>query len=112
MFVIGLVVGLILALGSIAAAAPNQISIVLDGQRLAPDVAPVMVDGQVMVPLRFVAESLGASVRWNEITQTVFITTGNDHVPPWGGAILDWKSPDWMKPAIESMMRAQINTAY
>lgn len=93
MFVIGLVLGLVLSLGSIAAAAPDHISIVLDGQRLEPDVAPVKVDGRVMVPLRFVAESLGASVRWNQTTQTVVITTRNDYVPPWGGAILDWKTP-------------------
>lgn len=93
MLVLGLVLGLMLSLGSMAVAAPTQISIVLDGQLLEPDAAPIMVDGQVMVPLRFVAESLGASVRWNEVTQTVYIDTGKGRVPSWGGAILDWKRP-------------------
>lgn len=38
-----------------------------------PDVAPQIIDGRVMVPARWLAESLGAKVEWNEATQTVEI---------------------------------------
>lgn len=88
MFVVGLVLGLVLSLGSIAIAAPDHISIVVDGVRIKPDVAPITVDGRVMVPLRFVAEGFGATVRWDQASQTVYIHTGREGVPPWGGAIL------------------------
>jgi hypothetical protein len=38
------------------------------------DVAPLIVDGYTMVPLRFIAEALDASVAWNGSTRTVTIT--------------------------------------
>jgi len=37
------------------------------------DVAPFIQDGRTMVPVRFVAESLGAKVSWDEATRTVTI---------------------------------------
>lgn len=37
------------------------------------DVAPFIEDGRTMVPLRFIAESLGASVAWNDASRTVTI---------------------------------------
>ena len=37
------------------------------------DVAPVIVNGRTMVPLRFIAEAFGASLAWNEPTKTVTI---------------------------------------
>ena len=38
------------------------------------DVPPAMMRGRVMVPLRFVAESLGSDVKWLSSTQTVEIS--------------------------------------
>ncbi|MBS3874086.1 MAG: Ig-like domain-containing protein [Dethiobacter sp.] len=46
----------------------------IDGVPVALDVAPVAIRGRAMVPARFVAESLGATVTWNENTRTVEIT--------------------------------------
>jgi len=46
----------------------------IDGTAVALDVAPTAVRGRTMVPARFVAESLGATVSWNEATLTVEIT--------------------------------------
>jgi len=38
-----------------------------------------IIDGSVMVPLRFVSEALGSSVDWNDSAQTVDIRTEGGH---------------------------------
>ena len=38
------------------------------------DVAPVVKEGVVMVPVRFVAQSLGASVGWDGVNRRVILT--------------------------------------
>jgi copper amine oxidase-like protein len=47
----------------------------VNGQPLTMDVAPFTVAGRTEVPLRFVAQALGASVNWNPNTTTVAIRT-------------------------------------
>ena len=48
-------------------------NLVIDGDKiLESDVAPCIVDGITMVPLRFVFEALGASVQWDAETKTVY----------------------------------------
>jgi len=37
-------------------------------------VVPILVNGRTMLPVRFVSESLGAQVEWNEAQQKVTIT--------------------------------------
>ena len=37
-------------------------------------VAPEIINDRTYVPIRFVAEELGADVQWNEETKTVTIT--------------------------------------
>ncbi len=44
------------------------------GKNVKNDVAPVIIRSRTMLPIRFVAEALGADVDWNEKTQTVTIT--------------------------------------
>ncbi|MDF2439718.1 MAG: hypothetical protein JWN98_702 [Abditibacteriota bacterium] len=46
----------------------------LNGQPLALSQPAQLLRGSTFVPLRFVADALGAKVDWNEGTQTVFIT--------------------------------------
>lgn len=41
--------------------------------RKTTDVAPAIIDGKTMVPVRFIAEALGADVTWMQETQTVSI---------------------------------------
>ncbi|MEI3506008.1 MAG: copper amine oxidase N-terminal domain-containing protein [Anaerotignum faecicola] len=36
-------------------------------------VAPVIIDGRTFVPVRFVADELGATVAWDDATKTVTI---------------------------------------
>lgn len=49
-------------------------SAVVNGQTQYLDVAPFVIGSRTLVPLRFIAQSLGASVDWNGNTQTVSIT--------------------------------------
>jgi hypothetical protein len=39
-----------------------------------PAVVPIISHGRTLLPLRFVAESLGLDVQWDATTQTVTIT--------------------------------------
>jgi hypothetical protein len=49
----------------------------VNGNPLTMDVAPFTVGGRTEVPLRFVAQALGAGVQWDPNTSTVSITAGN-----------------------------------
>ena len=60
----------------------------VNGPELRMDLAPVAIGGRTMVPLRFVAEALGAEVAWVDATRTVTV----QHTPytpkPIGGTIV------------------------
>ena len=51
-------------------------NVMINGQNSTMDVAPFTVAGRTEVPLRFVAQALGANVNWNSNTSTVYIGTG------------------------------------
>lgn len=71
---IGLVTGLIVATATFALAA-NPIKLIINGQEIQCDVPPQNINGRVLVPARFVAESLGASVTWDAANNAVVITS-------------------------------------
>ena len=71
---IGLVTGLIVATATFALAA-NPIKFIINGQEIQCDVPPQNINGRVLVPARFVAESLGASVTWDAANNAVVITS-------------------------------------
>lgn len=72
--IIGLVTGLIVATATFALAA-NPIKLIVNGQEIQCDVPPQNINGRVLVPARFVAESLGASVTWDAANNAVVITS-------------------------------------
>lgn len=75
---VALVVLLLLMVAVFALAnGESRIRLVVDGKELHPTLQPRMIDGHVMVPLRTVAEALGADVDWNADTRTVTITRGS-----------------------------------
>ncbi len=45
-------------------------SVTIDGQAVAFDVAPVIDNGRVLVPLRAIFEQMGAKVDWDDATKT------------------------------------------
>lgn len=72
--IVGLITGLIMATATFAMAA-NPIKLIINGQEIQCDVAPQNINGRVLVPARFVAESLGASVTWDSTNNAVVITS-------------------------------------
>ena len=75
---ISIILSLVLLLSSIQVVfANNDITVKIDGQQIAFDVPPQLINGRTMVPLRAIFESLGATVEWNNNTQTVTSARGN-----------------------------------
>lgn len=66
-------------LQSAALAAP-AIGLFLDGERLATDVPPVLVNNRTLVPLRVISESLGAEVTWTSNQAPIIIRKGLDQI--------------------------------
>lgn len=56
-----------------APASAQNISIMVDGEVKIPDVAPQIIDGRTMVPVRFIAELFGCEVSWDANSQSVII---------------------------------------
>jgi hypothetical protein len=48
---------------------------VVNGRAVLLDVAPMIVGGRTLVPLRFVSEAMGARVDWDPATAVVYITS-------------------------------------
>lgn len=46
------------------------------------DVPPMLIEGRTLVPLRFVSESMGADVVWDDATKTITITTNKKEIVP------------------------------
>ena len=60
-----------------SASVPSLIGLVVDGRFLTPETPPALVDGRVLVPLRFVAETLRLSVTWNPDDYSITLTSHN-----------------------------------
>ena len=45
--------------------AASPIKLIVNGQEIKPDVPPQIINGRTMVPVRWVAEALGANVQWD-----------------------------------------------
>jgi len=55
---------------SVHAAADDVIRITIDGKQVTLDQAPVIQSGRTLIPIRPVAEAIGANVEWNQPTST------------------------------------------
>jgi len=53
----------------------SPIKLIINGQEIQCDVPPQNINGRVLVPAMFVAESLGASVAWDAANNAVVITS-------------------------------------
>jgi hypothetical protein len=45
----------------------------IDGKRVALEAAPIITGGVTMIPLRFIADTLGADTQWEAATRTIII---------------------------------------
>ncbi|GAB6990234.1 N-acetylmuramoyl-L-alanine amidase family protein [Paenibacillus pini] len=55
----------------------NQKTAYVDGNKISLAIAPILRTDTVIVPVRFVSESMGMSVGWDNHSKTVFINTQN-----------------------------------
>ncbi|MGE5381575.1 MAG: copper amine oxidase N-terminal domain-containing protein [Methylocystaceae bacterium] len=77
-FIVGLTAGLVMGLTLFnwhPAGGATAIKLIVNGHIVDCDVPPMVINGRTMVPARFVAEPLGATVTWNESMQAVIIST-------------------------------------
>lgn len=74
-----LVILSMLSMGSIANAA-KPISIFIQDKEVQSTVAPILEQGRVLVPIRVIAESLGAKVTWEQKNNTVTIRKWSESV--------------------------------
>lgn len=58
----------------------DTIKVLINGKYLNFDVPPVQVDGRTLVPLRAIFEALGASISWDDSTNTVTGTKDSTNV--------------------------------
>lgn len=52
----------------------------LNGKQLQSEVAPVNVDGNILVPVRIIVEQLGAKVKWDNNTRSISIQQGETKI--------------------------------
>ena len=61
-------------------ASHENITVILDGEKIEFDVQPTIINGRTMVPLRAIFEALGAEVTWDDATQTVEADKNNTYI--------------------------------
>ena len=71
--VIGVVI--LVSIFATAALASNPIKLIVNGREIKPDVAPQIINSRTMIPIRWVAEALGADVQWDEHANAVRINS-------------------------------------
>lgn len=77
-FVKGYLAGLV-TIGTIVAgvayADSDAIKLIVNGKQIQSDIAPQVIDGHTMVPIRVVGEALGAKVAWDQANNAVVINS-------------------------------------
>lgn len=76
--VLAIVTGALLALGGVAAATGTYLgypeaNVEVGGVTIHSDVPAIIINGRTLVPLRFVAQALGAAVGWDQNTRTATV---------------------------------------
>lgn len=80
--IISLVLSMVLSISSMICvfAADEEIKVYLEGNKVNFDVQPQTINDRTMVPIRAIFEAMGATVDWDEATQTAISTKDNTTV--------------------------------
>lgn len=78
-----LALAMCLCMFSFVGLAEENIKIVINGEEVSSDVAPVMLNDRVMVPIRVISETLNCDVAWDETTEGVIIYRNNHLYMTW-----------------------------
>lgn len=71
---------LVFFLNEPTAIASSHIRLAVNGREINTDVPLQVIQGRTMVPVRFVAEALGADVKWDAVSRTVVVNKGNAEI--------------------------------
>ncbi|MGK5510069.1 N-acetylmuramoyl-L-alanine amidase [Brevibacillus formosus] len=63
-----------------SSASEETVNLMIGGQAVNAEVPPVIKNGRTLVPVRVIAEGLGANVEWNDVTRTAVITKGTQQL--------------------------------
>lgn len=74
LLVVTFILGMMAGVGGVGLA-EQPIKVYINGKEMVSDQPPIIINDRVLVPLRAVSETLGASVGWNYEKQTVYIAT-------------------------------------
>jgi trimeric autotransporter adhesin len=61
----------------------NKTTVSLNGKSMTLEQAPVITKGNTLVPIRFVSEALGGTVRWDEQERKVTVIRGDKMIDLW-----------------------------
>ncbi len=75
-----LVLTLLLSFCTVNVSAEENIKVIIDITSVKFDVPPTIVNGRTLVPLRAIFEALGATVDWDDATQTVTSEKGGTKI--------------------------------
>ncbi|MDA5109062.1 hypothetical protein QO009_002294 [Brevibacillus aydinogluensis] len=59
----------------------DTIALIVNGKKVETDVAPQIINGRVMVPVRAVSEAMGAEVNWDSKQRSVIVRTPEGPTP-------------------------------
>ena len=57
----------------------NSTTEYINGSPVEMDVTPVMINGRILAPARYVAEAFGYNVKWDEMTDSVLISKNSNY---------------------------------
>lgn len=105
-FLSGLLTGIILAATLPALAQQSSIKLIVNGKEVPCYPPPQMINNRVFVPIRFVAEAIGANVNWDGERNAVVITSSQSSLGP----IQSSQSADARSKTSDSqLIRAKLN---
>jgi len=91
-WILFLIAAAVLITGFSLGVAAQPLSVTLNGESLVFDVEPLQENGRLLVPLRAIAEALGAGVVWSNTPPTVIISRGDDIIELKPGLNLAFKN--------------------
>ena len=74
--IVGIYVILAVSIFATIAFADNPIKLIVNNREIKPDVVPQVINGRIVVPVRLIAEALGAEVQWDEKQRIVRLNLG------------------------------------
>ena len=107
-FFVGVMVGFLLAT-SITVFAAVPIKLIVNGQEITCDIPPQIIGGRTLVPARYVAEPLGATVEWDGTRNAVVITSSGSSNNSLSSDIIEKNLTEEMGDSKLDYVRVKVN---